>query len=238
MRTCISLFFVVVATTVALAQSDSRPWFIGLEGGIYRWSAKSYTRVGLATATSLAVHDETPYVIGIDSQIWSYAGGSWAPILPGVKGRRIAVDFDGTLYLVGTDSGVYAVRHGTLSRIGLGLAQDVAVCRGEVYVIGTDGLVWRSGQGGDWRPYNALARGKRVAVSAEGTVFIIGTDTGVYQVTPTAFTRLGLASGVDIAVGGDGQPYIVGTDHGVWRFEGGQWKRYGTGLAGAVVFPR
>ena len=46
--------------------------------------------------------------------------------------------------------------------------------------------------GSQWVPFNALAQGKKVAVAPDGTVYIIGTDDGVYQIwnAPGAPARL------------------------------------------------
>jgi hypothetical protein len=242
-RTAIALCILLLSCVVAYAQFTSPPWFIGLDGGIYRPDGKDYHRMGLATTTSLAVSGSTPYVVGLDSQIWTTTSDmGWHPIMPGVKARRIAAGPNGALFIVGTDRGVYSVGGGNLRRIGLGLAEEIAVGAGNIYVVGTDGHIWWSpGADGNWRMYNTLALAQRVAVTSEGgrdAVYILGTDHGVYRLTTDRFDRLGLGTGTELAVSSGGEPYLIGGGNMVWRYNKGQWSQYGDRPAGNITFPR
>ncbi|GMU55746.1 MAG: hypothetical protein AMXMBFR33_48920 [Candidatus Xenobia bacterium] len=230
MRTLLAL---LLLTTLATAQLET-PWFLGLDGGVYR----GLQRVGLGTGTSLAVVGDTAYLIGQDRRLWS-AGpqGNWQVADQLARCSRVAVASDGTVYLLGIDGGVY--RQG-VGRVGLGLGSDLAVGSGhDLFVVGTDGHIWISpSASGAWVPYNALALARRVAAGPEGTVALIGTDQGVYRVTPDHIERLGLATGQEVAVRSDGTVFIVGTDSAVYSYENGGWQRLGDGLAKAVVWPR
>lgn len=237
-RAALVAVLICLVSLTAGAQDVSRPWFVGLDNGVYRYQDGDYRRVGLGSAVDLAVNGDTPYVIGNDGRVWSSPGGdgSWAPFLPGLLGRRLAADVDASLYVIGVDGGVYRAKEGRVSRMGLAVATDVSADRGTVYVIGTDSRVWYCPPGGDWQMYNAIALGRRVS-AANGQVFIIGTDGGVYRVTSNRFSRVGLATAQDLALSPEGVPYIVGLDGYVWRYPD-SWQRYGTGQAKAVAFPR
>jgi len=93
--------------------------------------------------------------------------------------------------------------------------------------------------GSQWVPFNALAQGKKVAVAPDGTVYIIGTDDGVYQIGEQQIRRLGLVTGQDVSVSPSGQVAIIGMDSGVYLYDGGsRWSRLGSGTARQVTWGR
>lgn len=234
----------LVLTAGAFAQTPgARPWFVGLDGGVYRPDGAGYHRMGLAVVSDLAVSGNTPFVVGTDNQIWTTTSDNgWHPIVPGIKAQHITCAANGALFIIGTDSGVYTIQGSGVRRVGLGLARDLAVGTGNVYVVGADGHIWYSPNAdGNWRVFNPLALAQRVAVSTEGGrdhVFILGTDNGVYRLTTDRFERLGLGIGTEISVSPEGEPYVIGGGHAVWRYHHDQWSQFGNGLAARIAWPR
>lgn len=230
----------LLLTLPALAQDADAPWFLGPDGGVYYVSAGKVSRLGLASGSSLAVSAGVPWLIGNDGKVWTTRGDRdrWAPIAEPLVGRQIVAGSGGSVFLLGTDGGVYQrLGAGQWKRVGLGTGSALGVGPDDVpYLVGTDGRIWR-GQGGNWLPYNALAKGRRLAVG-QGAVYLVGEDAGVYRVTSSSIDRLGLASAVDVALSPSGQVYIVGTDSGVWSWDGGNWSRLGWGTAREVTFNR
>lgn len=226
-----ALLLVLLLAVAAVA--DDTPWFLGMEGGVYR----GLTRVGLGTGTSLAVYGQTPYIIGQDGKIWwADAQGNWKPLDGVMQAQKVVVAPSGALVALGLDGGVYKVDPHGWQRVGLGTGTDLAA-GGPLYVLGTDKKVWIYNQ--EWQPYNLLALGKRIAAAPDGTVYVIGTDNGVYKVGEgMSIARLGLATGQEIAVSAAGEVSIVGMDNGVYVWQSGNWSRLGAGVARLVVWPR
>ncbi|MBI3924014.1 MAG: hypothetical protein HY319_00585 [Armatimonadetes bacterium] len=234
----LSLLF--LALVAAASAAHDSPWFLGLDGGVYLDSGGRIQRVGLGSGSSLAVFGQTAYLIGLDQCVWTAdPAGDWRQLDSIGRGRKVVVDSEGTVYLLGLDGGVYQFTGGGWKRLGLATAADLAAGGpGQLFVIGTDGHVWSSPGQGKWSVYNALALGKRVAAARDGTVYVIGTDNGVYRVGSGQIQRLGLATGQDVAVGTAGQVGIVGMDNGVYIYDGSGWRRLGSGMAKQVAWPQ
>ena len=224
----------------AFAQDADAPWFLGPEGGVYSLSAGKLSRLGLATGSSLAVSAGVPWLIGQDGRLWTTRGEGqrWAPLPEPMAGRQLVAGAGGGLFLLGLDGGVYRRQgEGRWQRVGLGSGSALGVGPdGVPYLVGTDGRIWR-GRDGDWRPYNPVAKGRRLAVGAD-FVALVGEDGGVYRVTEQTIERLGMASAVDVALDPSGKVYIVGTDRGIWSWDGRTWSRLGWGTALQVTFNR
>jgi len=120
------------------------------------------------------------------------------------------------------------------------VARDLAVSEsGDLFVVGTDGRIWTCGANqSEWTIYNGLVSAKKLAVGG-GSVYLLGTDNGIYRVGPQKVERLGLATGQEVSVNSSGRVVaIVGMDNGVYLFQDGNWTRLGAGLARQVVWPR
>lgn len=232
------LLLFLLLTLPTLAQGADSPWFLGPDGGVYDVQGGRPHRLGLATGTSLAVWGGVPWLIGNDSRVWTMQSGNWAPLAEPILGRQIVAGR--SLFVLGTDGGVYRRGEaGNWKRVGLGSGSALGVGPDDVpYLVGTDGRIW-CGAGGNWVPYNALAKGRRLAPSGD-SVYLVGADAGVYRVTPGNIQRLGLAQAVDVSLSPGGQVYIVGTDGGVYSWDPGAsaWNRLGWGTAREVTFSR
>ncbi len=218
--------------------APDQPAYLGLDGGVYSPNLK---RMGLGTGTSLAIHDQTAYLVGTDGRVWSASGADWRPLegAPALaQAQKVVAEPSGALVILGTDSGIYRLRRNWY-RIGLASARDVDVSpSGDLFIVGSDAHVWTSPAGqNEWTLYNALAAGKKLA-AAQGMVYLIGTDNGVYRVTPERIERQGLVTAQEISVSSSGQVAIVGMDNGVYYQQNGDWKRQGGGTARLVVWPR
>lgn len=128
-------------------------------------------------------------------------------------------------WFLGPDGGVYD----GLSRVGLATGTSLAVVGDTAYLVGQDQGVWSGGLGGDWRPIDLLARGKKVAAASDGCVYLLGLDGGIYQL---GAGRVGLGIGSDLAVGAGHDLFVVGTDGHIWKSSNadGAWFPY-NGLA-------
>lgn len=218
--------------------STEQPAYLGLDGGVY---GPNLRRMGLGTGTSLAIHDQTAYLVGTDGRVWSSGGSDWRPLdgAPALaQAQKVVAEPSGALVILGTDSGIYRLRRNWY-RIGLASARDLDVSPGgDLFIVGSDSHVWTSSAGqNEWRPYNVLAAGKKLA-AAQGMVFLIGTDNGVYRITPEQIERQGLATAQEISVSNSGQVAIVGMDNGVYYLQNGEWKRQGAGTARLVIWAR
>jgi len=215
--------------------APDQPVYLGLDGGVYGANRK---RLGLGTGSSLAVHDQTAYLVGTDGRVWSASRPDWRPLDGLARAQKVVVEPSGALDILGTDSGVYRLRRDWY-RIGLASARDLDVSPGgDLFIVGSDAHVWTSAAGqNDWKLYNGLATGKKLA-AAQGMVYLIGTDNGVYRVTPDQIERQGLATAQEISVSSAGQVAIVGMDSGVYYLQNGDWKRQGGGTARLVIWPR
>lgn len=223
---------------VAQLFAADQPTYLGLDGGVYGSNLK---RMGLGTGTSLAVHDQTAYLVGTDGRVWSANGSDWRPLdgAPALaQAQKVVAEPSGALVILGTDSGIYRLRRNWY-RIGLASARDLDVSpSGDLFIVGSDAHVWTSPSGqNEWTLYNGLAAGKKLA-AAQGMVYLIGTDNGVYRVTPGQIERQGLATAQEISVSNTGQVAIVGMDNGVYYLQNGEWKRQGGGTARLVIWPR
>jgi hypothetical protein len=226
---------VLALAVCALAQYGVRPWFLGLDGGVYQGTS----RVGVGTGTSLTVVGDRAYLVGNDQRIWtSGPEGNWRVADPVARATKVAAASDGAVFVLGTDNGVWQLGVG---RIGLGTGLDLAVGEGhDLFVVGTDSRIWKCEEAkGSWKPYNGVALGKHVAASPNGTVAMIGLDGGVYFVDTRNVQRLGLATGQSLCLTTAGVPYIVGMDNAVYFYmDGGDWQRLGDGLVRQIAWPR
>lgn len=218
---------------------SDHPAYLGMDGGVY---GADLRRLGLATGSSLAVHGQTAYLIGTDSRLWSCpAEGQWLPPSGAAalgQGQKVVVEPSGTPLMLGTDGGVYRLGAGW-NRVGLGEGRDLAVSEnGDLYLVGSDAHLWICPVNqSQWSLYNGLATGQKVAAAA-GSVYLIGSDNGVYRVGRENIERLGLASGREVSVSAAGQVAIIGMDNGVYFYAGNRWQRQGLGTARQVVWPR
>lgn len=228
------VLLVLALAACALAQYGTRPWFLGMDGGVYR----GLDRVGIGTGSSLTVVGDRAYIVGMDQRVWtSGPEGNWRVADPLARATQVAAASDGAIFILGTDKGVWQLGVG---RIGLGVGLDLAVGEGhDLFVVGTDSRVWKCDNGlGAWRPYNDVALARKVAASPNGTLAILGLDGGVYSLDTRNLERLGLATGQSLSLSTVGVPYIVGLDNAVYFYQGGDWQRLGDGLAREIVWPR
>ena len=138
------------------------------------------------------------------------------------------------IYFLGPDRGVYVDAGSGIRRIGLGTGGSLAVHGDTLYLAGDDGEVWSADSKGRWLPLPGSSGVKKVVVDANGTLYVLGGDGGVYRFA-NGMSRRGLAVATDLAVSGNGDLYVIGTDRKVWTSRallGGQdaWVPY-NGLA-------
>ncbi len=228
------LLLVVLLTACAAAQFGARPWFLGLDGGVYRGTE----RVGIGTGTSLAVVDDTAFLVGLDQHIWkSGPGGDWRMADPVALASKVVAAGDGSIFLLGTDGGAW---HMGVGRVGLGVGSDLAVGEDhDLYLVGTDSRVWLcENESGNWKPYNSSVLARKVAAAPNGAVCILGLAGEVYALDSRYGSRLGGMVAQSLSLATDGTPYVVGLDNAVYFYRGGDWQRLGSGYARQIAWPR
>jgi len=87
-----------------------------------------------------------------------------------------------------------------------GTARDVGAAD-EVWIIGTDGQVYRRGPN-EWMPLGGA--GERITAGAGGTAWVVNRAGEIFQWQGGEFRRMP-GSAVDIGSNADGQVWIVGT---------------------------
>src|SRR5215472_2588288 len=215
-------------------------------------AAQNWTPLpGSATAISANAKGDV-WAIGTEPspggyKIWRWNHGAWQNIAGGAV--RIAVDPDGTAWVV-TSTG--AIFHSNASGQWMsvtGTATDIAVgAKGDIWALGTarvgnDYGVWHAVVAPgtrnvtSWQPVSGAAA--RIAVDAEGNPWVV-TRTGViYHLQGGHWIGLGglvLGEGKAISLGSDGVLYAVGpTDETrpggftIFRYQNSKWQALNVG---------
>jgi hypothetical protein len=88
-----------------------------------------------------------------------------------------------------------------------------------------------------WQAYPGGGLGQSIAVSQDGTPFIIGTNQRIYKGSGSGFVELsGDARGTNIAIDGGGKAWIIGTNKRIFFHDGSVWAEYpGGGLGQSIA---
>lgn len=127
-------------------------------------------------------------------------------------------------WLIGDDGGVWRQVASLWTRVGLATGTSLAVAGETAYIIGGDGQVWTDNGKGLWMVLAGGGAGTRLAADADGSLYLVAQDQGVYRYTNRGWRRLGLGLASDVAVA-NGIPYVIGTDGRVWCFRE-EWLPY------------
>lgn len=155
------------------------------------------------------------WIVNSRGEIWGPGGRK-----PG-SARDIGIGADGSVFVLGTDEPhpgngtIYRWDGRDWQRIG-GYGTRIAVDpQGQWWIVNSRGEIW--GPGG-----RKPGRGRDIGIGADGSVWIIGTDTpapgngGVYRWTGSSWRRVE-GHGVAIAVAPDGKPWVVRANGEIWR---------------------
>jgi hypothetical protein len=184
-------------------------------GGIYEREGGGWRNVG-GHGTRIACDPAGNWwVVNAAGEIWGPGGRK-----PG-NARDIGIGADGSVYVIGADelvpgNGAIFRLRGDRWRATGGHGTRIAVDpSGQCWVVNSRGEIW--GPGG-----RKPGRGRDIGVGADGTVWLIGTDTpapgnhGVYKWTGSGWRRVE-GHGVAISVGPDGKPWVVQADGEIWQ---------------------
>lgn len=166
-------------------------WIVGTDAvaggyGIYRFDGTNWARLP-GGATRIAAGPQGPWVANSEGAIFRWDGRAWQK-MPGAA-YDIGVGADGSVWVIGTnaEAGGYGIYRWNAGRSNWdkvpGSAERIAVdSRGNAIVVNKakEVFVWMSaGLFGQFMrlPGTALD----VGTGADGSVFIVGTDHGLYQ---------------------------------------------------------
>ncbi|MCB2213457.1 hypothetical protein KQI52_15180 [bacterium] len=157
----------------------------------------------------------------------------WAEI-PGIA-NDIAVGADGTVWIVGSESrGFLAFRWDDGAWVKApreGWRRIACGKDGDAYAIDRDYKIFRW-RNNDWQELAGAATD--IAVGADGTVFIIGSESKghrIYKWDDGAWADFPGSNYKRVAVGPDGNPYVVSQDYKIYRWRNDTWQE----LAGAAT---
>jgi hypothetical protein len=211
--------------TIVVTSSDTTVLSISENGSI---RAKKNGKVTITVKTSDATITATCIIIVLPA-----APPVNASQLPD-KATDIGVGANGAVFITSTDSvsptGGYSIKKWNgnnwvtipeCAAVRIGVGPD-----GTPWVINKSHLIFNNpGLNLIWNQLPGKAND--IAVGAEGSVYIIGTDsvssTGGYSIkkwNDTAFVTLPECAAVRIAVGPDGRPWVVNKSHLIYRYNG------------------
>jgi hypothetical protein len=159
--------------------------------------------------------------------------------LPGVSASDIGVGADGSVWVTGTNQGIYQLSGPSWTRTD-GAAIRIAV--------GPDGTPWVVNSAGSvyhrvnnaWQLLSATVTGAAgplvasdIGVGADGSVWVTGTNQGIHQLTGTTWNRTDGAA-VEIAVGPDGTPWVVNSGGSVYHRVDNAWQLLSATITGAA----
>jgi Tectonin domain len=213
--------FVVVLSVLALLPSGA----IGQEqrddGNLFRLDGQRWVPVdGYGVRVSVAPNGE-PWVVNSRNEIWrSQSGGSFEK-LPGAA-RDIGIGADGTVWIIGTDNGIYRWNQNNWDRVeGSGVA--ISVDRsGSPWVVNAQNQIYRYVNGRFEVMNNGRARD--IAAAPDGAVYIVGTNSEVYRLAGNDWQSMG-GSAERIAAGPNGTVWVVNNAREVYRWENGGFER-------------
>jgi WD40 repeat protein len=157
----------------------------------------------------------------------------WAEI-PGIA-TDIAVGSDGSVWIVGSESrGYLAFRWDDGAWVKAPRTHWMRIDagpEGTVWAINRESKVFRW-KNNDWQELAGAATD--IAVGADGTVFIIGSESKghrIYKWDDGAWSDFPGSNYKRVAVGPDGNPFVVSQDHKIYRWRNNAWQE----LAGAAT---
>jgi hypothetical protein len=237
-KTLLFIFSLFLITTTSLAQwellpgggvgkkiwaYDSKVWVIGSDDGIYYstsaggWAAYP----GQGKGRDLSVHNGIPYILGTDDRVYKGSSSGWSLMAGGGMGKSIHVDAAGTIWLIGSDNGVYYQRQNSSAWVaypGKGTGYDLCAYDDLPYVVGTDFQVYRGSPAGNWTLLGQGFKCRRITVDNTGTVWALADNGVFYFDNPNkkwvVYDATG--KGFDITVM-DNRAYLIGTDSKVYK---------------------
>lgn len=210
---------------------------VASDGAIYRMESGAAVRLP-GQASRIAVGPgEQPFVLGTDRRVYAWINGAFSPYLDMVAPAvDLGVGATGVVWVAGADGRADCWDPTAGARI-TSLELSAAA-----FGVGSDGLAWALQQDGSicrqvsvavsaalretirWSYIESLPQeGCDIAVSPEGNIWMVGTDSRPYELRGNDWTSVSGSNAQRITVGLNNQPYKVAGDL-VWNREGDFWK--------------
>jgi len=129
------------------ADNQDKLWVIGTSNEIFSFNGSAWDKYpGGGIGLDIAAYNGVPFVVGMDQKIYRGTGAGFAEMPGDGRATRIAVDLsNGTIYVIGTDKGIYYHNGQIWVKYagGEGQGVDITAQGGFPYVVGTDGFLWR-----------------------------------------------------------------------------------------------
>lgn len=174
---------------------------------------------------------------------WTPAGATQMPVAAGV---RIAVDSLDYPWVVNSGGQLWRWTGGTFILLRSGVRDIAFGGQNSVWILGTDGVVYRW-DGQNWNAHSgAYGEGASIAAGPDANPWVVNTRGAIWRLEQGAWRQLP-GAGSDIAVGVDGIVYVVGTGGQLWKMApGAAWQpvdgavgvRVGAGPAGGVYYTK
>jgi hypothetical protein len=143
-------------------------------------------------------------------------------LLIGSDAVDMAVDPDGTYYMVNTKGKIYRYAGDDWQELAGGDGKAIAANGGRVCLVNTarniyelSGDAWRQMPGSD---------AQDVAIDSSGAAWIVNTAGKIYRFNGSSWTTMPGSDGARISAG-DGQVWLVNTAGKIYRFSGSKWEQ-------------
>lgn len=187
-------------------------------------SRDNFVSIGGFGCRPVAVGYHDGLVVAGSDRIARHTGDGWVDLeVNADKSLAVTAICDG---LVGTDRGVYRMRDGVVSSVGLVNVRDVCVT--PVPLAGTRSGVYQLKNG-----WELVFEGDVHCVESDGTRVHVGTDDGLYVRTAGEFERIPLPVTERITGIGYGESTYAVTVAGTFLIDSGdKWRARSIGLSG------
>jgi Tectonin domain len=190
------------ATDVGIGANNS-VWVVGMDKAVYNWTGTTWNRIESSEITRVAVDPQgNPWVIGGGGNMFRRVNNAWVSV-PG-QALDIGIGADGTVYHVGLSNTLYKWNgSGWSNSFGSGAAQVAVDPQGNAWTVDTNGVIAK---------YNGTVKtilpgaAKDIAISANGIVFVVGTDNAVYTLTAGNWVNISGNNGA-VRIGADAQGF-------------------------------
>jgi Tectonin domain len=162
----------------------------------------------------IGVQPVPPYGDAIFRATGAMTGNPWQSI-PGAAGTRIAVDQQGTAWVVNEQNNIFRWNGNAFEQIP-GAARDIAAGGGQVWVIGVQPVppygdaIFRSAVATPGNPWEQVdgAAGTRIAVDEQGIAWVVNEQNSIFRWNGSAFEQIPGAAR-DIGAAG-GETCVIG----------------------------
>lgn len=194
------------ATDIGIGANNS-VWVVGMDKAVYNWTGTTWNRIESSEISRVAVDPQgNPWVIGGGGNMYRRVNNAWVSV-PG-QALDIGIGADGSVYHVGLSNTLYKWNgSGWSDSFGSGAAQVAVDPQGNPWTVDKNGVI-ANYIGGVKTIIPGAA--KDIAISANGLVFVVGTDDAVYTLSITGWVNIsGINGATRIGADAQGVAWIV-----------------------------